>query len=138
MRDLCASLIKALPHAYPFLMIDRIIEFEEGKRIVCLKNVCSNEEFSQGYFDGNPFMPEVLIIEAMAQASGLIMRGGNPEKAYLGEIKNAIFTKSVVPGDRLMITSFLIHKLHPLYAFEVIATVGSEVVSQADITLACT
>ena len=128
--------MKALPHAYPFLMIDRIVEFEEGKRIVCLKNVCSNEEFIQGCFDGRSVMPEVLIIEAMAQASGLLMSGGNSRKAYLGEIKNAIFEKSVIPGDRLIITSFLAYQLHPLYVFEVVASVGSEVVSQAEITLA--
>lgn len=130
-------LMKSLPHAFPFLMIDRIVEFEEGKRIVCLKNVCSNEEFTRGYFDGNPVLPEVLIIEAMAQASGLLMSGENSGKAYLGEIKNAIFKKSVIPGDRLIITSFLAYQLHPLYAFEVVASVGSEIVSQAEITMAC-
>ncbi|MEK6622316.1 MAG: hypothetical protein AABZ13_07525 [Planctomycetota bacterium] len=71
-----------LPHSYPFLMIDKIVELEENKRVVCLKNVSGNEEFFIGHFKGNPVMPGVLIIESMAQASGLIIGSGKPAVMY--------------------------------------------------------
>ena len=124
-----------LPHSYPFLLIDRILDLDEGKRIVCLKNVTINEEFFQGHFKDNPVMPGSLIIEAMAQTSGLIIVKEKSGMAYLGMIKDAKFRKMVVPGDQLIITSSLIDKFPPFYAFEVVASVGSEIVSEAEITL---
>ncbi|OQZ02468.1 MAG: 3-hydroxyacyl-[acyl-carrier-protein] dehydratase FabZ [Candidatus Brocadia sp. UTAMX2] len=124
-----------LPHSYPFLLIDRILKLDEGKHIVCLKNVTINEEFFQGHFKNNPVMPGSLIIEAMAQTSGLMMIKENSRMAYLCKIKDAKFRKMVVPGDQLIITSSLIDKFPPFYAFEVVASVGSEIVSEAEITL---
>ena len=125
-----------LPHAYPFLMIDKIVELEENKRVVCLKNVSGNEEFFIGHFKGNPVMPGVLIIESMAQASGLIIGSGKPAVMYLSRVNDARFKKAVMPGDQLIIKSSLVHKFHPLYVFEAAVYVNDMVVSEAEITLA--
>ncbi len=125
---------RVLPHSYPFVLIDKIIEREEGKRIVCLKNVTFNEEFFQGHFRENPVMPGVLILEAMAQASGLIIGTDRPSAAFLGKA-DARFRKAVMPGDRLIIKSSLIKEFRPLYVFEASAYVQDTVVAEAEITL---
>ena len=134
-----------LPHSYPFIFIDRIIEREEGKRIVCLKNVTFNEGFLQGHFKGDPVMPGVLMIEAMAQASGLIIGGGGPAEdknkntpgaAYLSRVNDARFKRKVVPGDQLVIRSSVVQGFPPLYVFEAEAYVGDELAALAEITLA--
>lgn len=124
-----------LPHSYPFLMIDRILKLDEGKHIVCLKNVTINEEFFLGHFKDNPVMPGSLIIEAMTQTSGLMLVKEKSRMAYLCKIQYAKFRKMVVPGDQLIITSSLIDKFPPFYTFEVVVSVGSEIVSEAEITL---
>ena len=94
-----------LPHRYPFLLVDRIIEFEENKRIVGIKNVTLNEPFFQGHFPGAPVMPGVLIIEAMAQTAGVLMLGNIPDRdtklVFFTGIDGAKFRKPVVPGDQL-------------------------------------
>jgi len=94
-----------LPHRYPFLLVDRILEIEPGKRIVGLKNVTVNEEFFQGHFPGKPIMPGVLIIEAMAQVGGLLLLREVPDRekklVYFMGIDEARFRKPVVPGDQL-------------------------------------
>lgn len=94
-----------LPHRYPFLLIDRVVEFEPGKRIVAIKNVTINEPFFQGHFPGAPVMPGVLIIEAMAQAGGLVLIGTieDPQSKIMlfTGIDNAKIRKPVVPGDTL-------------------------------------
>jgi len=103
------DIIKILPHRYPFLLVDRIIEMELGKRVVGLKNVTSNEFFFQGHFPGNPIMPGALIIEAMAQVGGILARlsvSGLLEKRsndsiYFISMDNVKFRKPVVPGDQL-------------------------------------
>jgi beta-hydroxyacyl-ACP dehydratase FabZ len=129
------DLIHRLPHSYPFVLIDKILEFEEDRRIVCLKNVTINEEFFQGHFRDNPVMPGVLIIEAMAQASGLLLSGKKPKMAYLNRVKDARFKKPVLPGDQLIITSSIIHSFQPQYVFDVIVMVRDEVISSAEIVL---
>ena len=96
-----------LPHRYPFLMIDRIVEFEPRKRIVAIKNVTINEQFFQGHFPGYPIMPGVLVVEAMAQAGGIIMMAEIPDRdkklvVFTG-IERAKFRKPVSPGDQLRI-----------------------------------
>jgi 3-hydroxyacyl-[acyl-carrier-protein] dehydratase len=95
-----------LPHRYPFLLVDRIIEFEENKRIVGIKNVTLNEPFFQGHFPGAPVMPGVLIIEAMAQTAGVLMLGKIPDRdtklVFFTGIDGAKFRKPVVPGDQLL------------------------------------
>jgi 3-hydroxyacyl-[acyl-carrier-protein] dehydratase len=94
-----------LPHRYPFLLIDRIVEFEPRKRCVAIKNVTINEPFFQGHFPGHPIMPGVLVIEAMAQAGGIIMMHELPDRneklvVFTG-IERAKFRQQVVPGDQL-------------------------------------
>jgi beta-hydroxyacyl-ACP dehydratase FabZ len=131
----CSAAI--LPHSYPFVLIDRIIEREAGKRIVCLKNVTFNEEFFQGHFRDNPVMPGALIIEAMAQASGLIM--GSEQQgaaALLSRVNDARFKMPVRPGDQLVINSEVIQKFPPLHVFKVTAQVQDVIVAEAEITLA--
>ncbi|MGA2046337.1 MAG: 3-hydroxyacyl-ACP dehydratase FabZ [Terracidiphilus sp.] len=96
-----------LPHRYPFLLIDRIIEFESTKRLVAIKNVTINEPFFQGHFPGYPIMPGVLVVEAMAQAGGMIMMAEIPDRAkklvvFTG-IERAKFRRPVTPGDQLRI-----------------------------------
>ncbi len=95
-----------LPHRFPFLMVDRILEMEPGKRIVGIKNVTINEPFFQGHFPGHPVMPGVLIIEAMAQVAGILAYLSSADEirnkvSYFMSIDNARFRKPVVPGDQL-------------------------------------
>ncbi|HVZ82999.1 MAG TPA: 3-hydroxyacyl-ACP dehydratase FabZ [Terracidiphilus sp.] len=96
-----------LPHRYPFLLIDRIVEFERAKRVVALKNVSINEPYFQGHFPGAPIMPGVLVIEAMAQAGAVLMLSEMPDRhnklAVFTGIDNAKFRRQVVPGDQLRI-----------------------------------
>jgi 3-hydroxyacyl-[acyl-carrier-protein] dehydratase len=129
------SPLALLPHSYPFVLLDRILELEEGKRIVCLKNVTFNEGYFKGHFRDMPIMPGVLIIEAMAQASGLIIGKGNKKGAYLSRVKDARFKKPVVPGDQLVIKASLLQGFASLYSFEAIAYVNDEMVSEAEIIL---
>jgi len=102
------DIIKILPHRYPFLLVDRIIELEKGKRVVGIKNVTANEPFFQGHFPGNPIMPGVLIIEAMAQVGGVLARLSVPSSmekdegnVYFMAIDKVRFRKPVIPGDQI-------------------------------------
>jgi len=96
-----------LPHRYPFLLLDRVIAFERGKRVTAIKNVTVNEPFFQGHFPGHPVMPGVLIIESMAQAAGVLIKMSVPHDPaqamvfYLVKVDNARFNRVVVPGDQL-------------------------------------
>ncbi|HMK60004.1 MAG TPA: 3-hydroxyacyl-ACP dehydratase FabZ [Dissulfurispiraceae bacterium] len=135
MTDDCRAPYEILPHSYPFILIDRIIEREHGKRIVCIKNVTLNEDFIQGQFMGNVFMPGLLVIEAMAQASGLIV-GTERHAAFLVSIRDAGFARAVQPGDQLTIKSELIKDFSPQYIFEASAEVQGVRVANAELTLA--
>ena len=99
------TVLEHLPHRYPFLLIDRVIEFEEKKRIVAIKNVTINEPFFLGHFPGNPVMPGVLIMEALAQAGGFLclvsMKVKNDALVYLMGMDKVKFRKPVIPGDQL-------------------------------------
>ncbi|HEY6941886.1 3-hydroxyacyl-ACP dehydratase FabZ [Dokdonella sp.] len=96
-----------LPHRYPFLLLDRVLAFEHGTRVSALKNVTFNEPFFQGHFPGHPVMPGVLIIEAMAQAAGMLVKlsaqhnADVPSIFYLVKVDKARFNRTVVPGDQL-------------------------------------
>ena len=101
------EILDFLPHRYPFLLIDRIVEFERAKRLVALKNVTINEPFFQGHFPGYPIMPGVLVVEAMAQAGGMIMMAEMQDRhsklvVFTG-IERAKFRRPVTPGDQLRI-----------------------------------
>jgi 3-hydroxyacyl-[acyl-carrier-protein] dehydratase len=106
-----AEIEKYLPHRYPFLLLDRVLsmETEPEKRLTGIKNVTKNEHFFEGHFPGNPVMPGVLIIESMAQAAGMLanldaeLQGKTGELYYLVKIENARFSKTVVPGDQLLL-----------------------------------
>jgi len=100
------EIMKILPHRYPFLLVDRILEFEPGKKIIGLKNVTMNEPFFPGHFPGHPVMPGVLIIEAMAQVAAILAYLSSDESVrskvtYFVGIDNTKFRKPVVPGDQL-------------------------------------
>lgn len=106
------DIMKHLPHRYPFVMVDRVVELEPGHRIVTIKNVTINEPFFQGHFPGNPIMPGVLILEAMAQSAGVLtFESLPPEKrnilVYFMGIDRARFRRMVVPGDQLVIEIIL-------------------------------
>ena len=103
-----SCILHLLPHRYPFLLVDRVVELERNARIRALKNVTFNEPFFQGHFPGRPVMPGVLVIEAMAQAGGLLTQLSLPAGAksdgklfYLVKVDNARFNRMVVPGDQL-------------------------------------
>ncbi|KGI77801.1 3-hydroxyacyl-ACP dehydratase FabZ [Oleiagrimonas soli] len=125
-----------LPHRYPFLLVDRVIELEPGERVVAIKNVTINEPFFQGHFPNHPVMPGVLVIEAMAQAAGtLIMLSSKSDSDtkplfYLAKIDKARFAAKVVPGDQLRLEVRLKRMLRGMGLFEARAVVdGNEVAS---------
>jgi len=101
------EILDLLPHRYPFLLIDRVVEFERARRLVAIKNVTINEPFFQGHFPGYPIMPGVLVVEAMAQAGGIMLMHELPDRAeklvvFTG-IERAKFRRPVTPGDQLRI-----------------------------------
>lgn len=96
------EILEVLPHRYPFLLVDRVLEREAGKRIVAIKNVTMNELFFQGHFPGHPIMPGVLIIEAMAQVAGLmVMEKGSDSIPLFASMDNVKFKRPVTPGDQI-------------------------------------
>ncbi|HMD97749.1 MAG TPA: 3-hydroxyacyl-ACP dehydratase FabZ [Terriglobia bacterium] len=108
------DIMKILPHRYPFLLVDRIVEMDGEKRIVGLKNVTINEQFFQGHFPGAPVMPGVLILEAMAQVAGVLIYRDMPDKhsklIYFTGVESAKFRRPVVPGDQLRIEMELLNR----------------------------
>lgn len=135
------EIVKYMPHRYPFLLIDRVLEVEEGKKIKVLKNVTMNEHFFVGHFPDYPVMPGVLIIEAMAQASGVLtmLTHGIPEVKtihFFAGINNAKFKKQVIPGDSLIFDVKLVKEIRGISIYDATATVDGNVVSVAEITIA--
>jgi 3-hydroxyacyl-[acyl-carrier-protein] dehydratase len=128
-----------LPQRYPILMIDRVKELEPGKRILAIKNVSANEPYFQGHFPNRPIMPGVLILEAMAQAAGILVfktRGTRPDEKslyyYVG-IDEARFKRPVLPGDQLELEVSLERELRSIAKFKCEARVAGKVVAQATI-----
>ena len=132
---------KLLPHRYPFLLVDRVVEFEPHKRVLCIKNVTFNEPFFQGHFLGHPVMPGVLVLEALAQAGGILTQlshqsGAEGKLFYLVKIDNAKFSRMVVPGDRLELDVSLKRTIRNMALYAAIARVDGEQVACADILCA--
>ena len=131
------EIFKMLPHRYPFLMVDRIVDITEGKKITGIKNVSVNEPFFQGHFPGEPIMPGVLIIEAMAQVGGIfaIVTYNIPPDliTYFVGIDNARFRKPVVPGDVLRLELELTKQRRGIYYFHGEAYVENDLVAEADL-----
>lgn len=126
---------KLLPHRYPFLLVDRVLECEPKKRIVALKNVTVNEEFFNGHFPTKPVMPGVLIIESMAQAAGLLMlseREFEGKIPYFTGIDNARFRKTVVPGDQIVMEIEVIRLKGNVGRVKAVARVDNQVAAEAE------
>ncbi|ADL13678.1 3-hydroxyacyl-ACP dehydratase FabZ [Acetohalobium arabaticum] len=129
-----------LPHRYPFLLIDRILEFEEKERVVGLKNVTVNEEFFNGHYPEHPVMPGVLIVETMAQIGGFVMMDSNEENKeqlpYFAGIDKARFRKPVVPGDQLRIEAEVLKLRGKIGKISATASVDGEVAAEAKLMFA--
>ncbi|WP_341892895.1 3-hydroxyacyl-ACP dehydratase FabZ [Variovorax sp. YR752] len=134
------QILKKLPHRYPFLLVDRVLEVEKGQRIKAIKNVTINEQFFNGHFPKRPVMPGVLMIEALAQASALLAfetLGQSPDENtvyYFAGIDNARFKRPVEPGDQLVLEASLERMKASVFKFKARALVGDEVAVEADLT----
>jgi 3-hydroxyacyl-[acyl-carrier-protein] dehydratase len=132
------EIMSFLPHGYPFLLIDRILEIEPGKRIVGIKNVTYNEPYFPGHFPGRPIMPGVLIVEAMAQTAGVLAFKSIPEEGqrrpvlFLG-LDNVRFRKPVVPGDQLRMELEITRHRQAIWGFKGKAFVEDQLVAEADL-----
>ncbi len=131
------QIMKILPHRYPFLLVDRLEEVEEGTKVVGYKNVTVNEPFFQGHFPDHPIMPGVLIVEAMAQVGGayvaVIDDIGKDRVTYFAGIDKARFRKPVMPGDVLRMELELLAKRRGIYQFRGKAYVGDTLVAEAEL-----
>jgi 3-hydroxyacyl-[acyl-carrier-protein] dehydratase len=134
-----AGIMRRIPHRYPFLMIDRVVEMEAHRRAVGIKNVTANEPFFQGHFPGRPVMPGVLIVEAMAQAAGVLVcascgADGASTLVYFTSIEQARFRRPVVPGDTLRLEMTKLASRLNIWKFKGEARVEDKVVAEAVIS----
>jgi len=144
---LISEIIDAIPHRFPFLLVDRVVEIEQGTRIVAYKNVTINEEFFVGHFPGRPIMPGVLILEAMAQTAALLVYATlQPKDAseahqraranadiFFMAIDAAKFRRPVVPGDRLQFEVTVLRQKSTVWKFKALATVDGERAAEAEL-----
>ena len=131
------EIMKLLPHRYPFILVDRVIELVEGDNIIALKNVTINEPFFAGHFPGAPIMPGVLIIEAMAQTGGILFAVSQPEEkrggpVYFMGMDKVKFRKPVIPGDQLIFEVKILNMRSKAVKMSGIATVEGKCVAEAE------
>jgi 3-hydroxyacyl-[acyl-carrier-protein] dehydratase len=135
-------ILRRLPHRYPFVLVDRVLEFEAGRRLLALKNVTINEHFFVGHFPSRPVMPGVLILEAMAQAAALLsLESANVEVdertvVYFAAIDNARFKRPVEPGDQLLLDVTLDRQRQGLVRYTAKSRVGDELAAEAELMCA--
>jgi 3-hydroxyacyl-[acyl-carrier-protein] dehydratase len=132
------EIMEILPHGYPFLLVDRIVELEMGKRVVGIKNVTMNEPFFQGHFPGQPIMPGVLIVEAMAQTAGVLAFKSMPDElrkkaVYFMGIDKVRFRKPVTPGDQMRMEMIVSKQRKSVWGFTGKAYVEGQVVAEAEL-----
>lgn len=130
---------KILPHRYPFLLVDKIVEIEEGKSVKGIKNVTINEPFFQGHFPGNPIMPGVLICEALAQVGAVLLLSMEENKGKIGVftgINNFKFRRQVIPGDTLELNAELVTYRHGMGKANVEALVDGQTAAKGEISFA--
>ena len=131
------AIMKLLPHRFPFLLVDRILEIDPGKKIVGLKNVTMNEPFFPGHFPGHPVMPGVLIVEAMAQVAAILVYSSSEDNkdkiTYFVGIDNTKFRKPVVPGDQLRMELEVIGCRRGIYTFSGKAYVDGKLVTESEL-----
>lgn len=131
-----------LPHRYPFLLVDRVIEIEVGKRIVALKNVTINEPFFAGHFPGRPIMPGVLLCEAVVQAGGILVRVTAPDPRHAGQIAmlttldHVRFRQQVIPGDQVRLAVETLRRRGPFWKMRGAAIVDGKIAAELEFTLA--
>jgi 3-hydroxyacyl-[acyl-carrier-protein] dehydratase len=136
------EILRRLPHRYPFLLVDRVLEWRKGESIRALKNVTVNEPYFTGHFPERPVMPGVIIIEALAQAAGVLLfvsAGVVPDASmrfYFAGIDKARFRKPVLPGDQLVLTARLERNMRGIWRVATIGYVGEDVVCEAELLLA--
>ena len=136
------AILGRLPHRYPFLLVDRVLECRPGKSIRALKNVTYNEPFFPGHFPGRPVMPGVMIIEALAQAAGILcfvtadVIPDHHTSFYFVGIDKARFRKPVIPGDQLILTARLERSFKGIWRFSTAAFVGTDEVASAEMMVA--
>ena len=132
------EIMKVLPHRYPFLLVDRIIEIVPQKRVVGIKNVTINEPFFQGHFPGHPIMPGVLIVEAMAQVGGMLLLGAIPDPeskvVYFTSLNNVKWRRPVKPGDQLRFELDLLQVRGMMCKMQGVAKVDGEIVCEAEMS----
>jgi len=132
------EIMRRLPHRYPFLLVDRVLECVSGQRIVARKNVTVNEQFFVGHFPGRPVMPGVLILEALAQAAGILcfvtanVYPDESVKFYFAGMDGVRFRRPVVPGDQLVLNATLQRRIRTIWKFATTATVDGQEVCTAD------
>lgn len=132
------GILELLPHRYPFVLVDRILEMELGKSAVGLKNVTINEPFFQGHFPIDPIMPGVLILESMAQVGGILAYLTDRDKfagdlVYFAGLDKVRFRRKVVPGDQLIIKAEVVRRKGKIYKFSAKAFVGEQLAAEADL-----